>query len=289
MRLFLICATICLAQVPFSEVSSAQDIDIHAPSVVIAGSEANISTEGSGKATFYLVGPGVSRKTDVSLGKEVFLSAQDLSIAGRYLAVLCSSTCRSATFYVTSTQPHTLAFLVHPSRVPVAQSDAVSGVALPFDHFDNLVLSPLTVNLQLTAGGRSILSQVVRTRDGIAWFRSSSGKSAGALQVTASLENVSAQRNVQEVASDPCNLRINGQRTPTGVVVQTEPVHDCAGNAVPDGTIVTFSATDSSGKSTVDAPIKHGIARAEIEASGVTLITAASGVVMGNELRIGSQ
>jgi hypothetical protein len=289
MRLFLACAAICLAQVHFGEVSSAQDIDIRVPSVVVAGNQANISTGGSGKATFYLVGPGVSRKSDVILGKEVFLSAQDLSIAGRYLAVLCSSSCRSAAFYVSSAQPHTLAFLVHPSRVAVAQNDAVSGVALPFDHFDNLVLSPLGVNLQLTGGGRLLFSQALRTRDGIAWFRSSSGSSAGALQVTASLDNVSAQRAVQEVASDPCNLRINGQRTPTGVLVQTEPVHDCAGNAVPDGTIVTFSATDSSGKSTVDAPIKHGIARAEMATSGVTLITAASGVVMGNELRLGSQ
>jgi hypothetical protein len=46
---------------------------MHAPASAIAGEEATISTNGSGKATFYLLGPGVSRKSDVSLGSEVQL------------------------------------------------------------------------------------------------------------------------------------------------------------------------------------------------------------------------
>jgi hypothetical protein len=94
---------------------------------------------------------------------------------------------------------------------------------------------------------------------------------------------------VQQVASDPCNLRIKGQRTAAGILVETEPVHDCAGNSVSDGTIVTFTATDASGKSTVDAPIKQGVARAQMTASAAAVISVASGVVMGNELRVGAQ
>jgi hypothetical protein len=58
---------------------------------------------------------------------------------------------------------------------------------------------------------------------------------------------------------------------------------------VPDGTIVTFSSTEKDGKGTVDAPIKQGIARAQIEATGETVVSVASGVVMGNELRIGAK
>jgi hypothetical protein len=57
---------------------------------------------------------------------------------------------------------------------------------------------------------------------------------------------------------------------------------------VPDGTIVTFTATVDGEKSTVDAPIKQDVARAEIAASGPATISAASGVVMGNELRMGA-
>jgi hypothetical protein len=72
-------------------------------------------------------------------------------------------------------------------------------------------------------------------------------------------------------------------------VVQTEPVHDCSGNIVPDGTIVTFTASDAQGKSSVDAPIKAGIARAQMDTAGPATVTVASGIVMGNELRIGGQ
>jgi hypothetical protein len=270
-------------------VGLAEDTGVRVPTSVIAGEPATISTVGSGKATFYLVGPGVSRKSDVSLGEAIHLQPQYTRNAGAYQAIVCGDTCQSATFYVTADKPAALTFLVHPSRVPVSQSDAVSGVAIPFDQFRNLIFTPLSVSFQLTTGNTSLLSRAVRTQDGVAWFRNASGRSAGALQVVASLNEASARRVVQQVASDPCNLRIQGERTKTGISVQTEPVHDCSGNPVPDGTIVTFTATEQGGKSTVDAPIKQGIARAQISGPGGAVISAASGVVMGNEVRIGAQ
>jgi hypothetical protein len=263
--------------------------EIRVPASVAAGQEATISTTGSGKATFYLLGPGVSNKSDISLGEEIHLRSQDVRNAGAYLAILCTDTCRSSSFYITAGEPTGLTFLVHPSRVPTGLSEAVSGVALPFDQFHNLVLDPVTVNFQLTAGNASLLSRAVRTQNGVAWFRTNSGKSAGRLQIVATLGAVSSSRAVQQVAADPCNLRIKGQRTPKGIVVETDPVRDCSGNPVPDGTIVTFSAAGSGGRSTVDAPIKQGVARAQIEATGPQVISVASGVVMGNELRVGGQ
>jgi hypothetical protein len=281
-RFFTICVVMYLAAV-----CAAQDVRV--PASTIAGEEAAISTTGAGKATFHLLGPGVSLKSDVSLGSEIHLQAQDLQNAGEYFAVLCSDTCRSASFYVTAAKPATLTFLVHPSRVPVGQGDAVSGVAFPFDQFRNLVLTPATVNFRLLEGTASVLSRSSQTRDGIAWFRTASQKSAGTLQVDASLGDLSARRAVQQVASDPCNLRIKGERTKAGILVQTEPVRDCAGNPVPDGTIVTFTAAEANGRSTVDAPIKQGVARAQLEAPGATVISVASGVAIGNELRIGAQ
>jgi hypothetical protein len=263
--------------------------DLRVPTSVTAGEEATIATTGSGKAAFYLLGPGVSSKSDVSLGDEIRIQGQELRNAGDYLALLCSDGCQSGTFYVAAAKPAKLTFLVHPSRVPVGLSDAVSGVAFPFDQFNNLVLTPKTISFQLVAGDKPLFSRPIATQNGVAWFRTASGKSAGLLQVNASLEDLSAERAVQQVASDPCNLRITGQRIPIGVMVQTEPVHDCAGNVVPDGTIVTFSATEANGKSTVDAPVKQGVARAQIEALGATVVSVASGVVMGNELHIGAK
>ena len=281
-----IIAVIVLA-IACSRASRAQDMRV--PASAVAGEGVSISTEGSGKGTFYLEGPAVSKKQDVSLGEEIHLAPEDLKTAGDYVAVLCSEICHSASFYVIAAKPSTLIFLVHPSRVPVAQGDAVSGVAFPFDQYQNLVLTPASVNFQLTAKDAALWSRSVRTQNGVAWFRTASGKSAGPMQVVAALDDLSSRRAVQQVASDPCKLRITGQRNHAGILVQTEPVHDCAGNVLPDWTIVTFTANGVHGTDTVDAPIKQGIARAQIDASGPTVISAASGVVMGNEIRVGAE
>jgi hypothetical protein len=263
--------------------------DFHVPDSAVAGDEATISTQGGGKAILYLVGPGVSRKSEVTLGEDVRLAPQELRNAGDYLAILCSGTCHGENFYVTAAMPASLTFLVHPSRVPVAQGDAVSGVAFPFDKYHNLALAPENISFQLTTKDASLWSRASRTQNGVAWFRTASGKSAGPVQVTASLGDLTSHRALQQVASDPCNLGISGQRTRSGILVQTEPVHDCAGNPVSDGTIVTFTETGANGTDTVDAPIKQGIARAQLEAPGAVSISVASGVVMGNEIHVGAQ
>jgi hypothetical protein len=109
------------------------------------------------------------------------------------------------------------------------------------------------------------------------------------VQVAASLNDVTARRVVQQVASEPCRLRIKAQRTAKGIDVETEPVRDCSGNPVPDGTVVTFTAKNGDETSTVDAPVKQDVARARITTPGPVVISAASGVVMGNELRVGGQ
>ncbi len=269
--------------------SAAQDADLRAPSSAVAGDAASIATTGSGTATFYLVGPSIALKRDVHLGGELSLSANELQSAGKYVAMVCANTCHSVGFFVAPAKPVSLIFLVHPSRAPVGQNDVVSGVALPFDEFHNLVVAPATVDFQLSAKGSPAVSHQVSTQSGVAWFHTNSGRAAGALQVAASINDVSVRRVVQQVASDPCSLRIKGQRTPKGIVVETEPVRDCTGNPVPDGTVVTFTAKDGKDTSTVDAPIKQGIARAHMTATGSVVISAASGVVMGNELRLSAQ
>lgn len=278
--------TVCLAAA-LSAVCGAQDLRV--PSSAVAGEDANISTTGSGKATFYLAGPGVAQKSDIALGEAVHLAGRELQHAGNYTAILCSDTCHGADFFVAAAKPASIVFLVHPSRVPVAQGDAVSGVAFPFDQFRNLVTSPLNVNFQLTAKDASLWSRSIRTQSGVAWFRTSSGKAAEPVQALASLDDQSVKRVVQQVASDPCNLRITGERTKNGILVQTEPVHDCAGNVVSDGTIVTFTSSGPDGKGTVDAPIKQGVASATIKSPGASVVSVASGVVLGNEIHVGAQ
>jgi hypothetical protein len=65
----------------------------------------------------------------------------------------------------------------------------------------------------------------------------------------------------------------------------TEPLRDCGGNAVSDGTIVTFTETWDGGQTTVDVPLKRDIAQAEVPAHMGARLSVATGVVMGNEIR----
>jgi hypothetical protein len=267
----------------------AQTNELQVPGAAVAGSPATVSTSGSGAATFYLIGPSDSIKRQVTLGEEIKLSPEELRSAGRYLAILCPGACQSADFFVTAAAPETLRFLVHPSRVPADQKDAISGAAFVFDKFHNLVLAPVSVDFRLTSDSRDLMSRRLTTQQGVAWFRTSSGSKAGAVQVIASINGTPVRRVVQQVASDPCNLRITARSTAKGVFVETAPVRDCSGNPVPDGTIVTFTETGRSGVSTVDAPVKQGVARAEMIASAGAVVSAASGVVMGNELSLGAR
>jgi hypothetical protein len=266
--------------------ASAQDLQLRVPSNAVAGQAVAIATLGSGSATFYLNGPSIFLKREVQLGQNVDLTAKDVQAAGRYIAIICAGTCSSTGFFVSPGRPASLAFIVHPSRAPVGANDVISGVALPLDQFRNMILAPATVQFQLTAKNSASTSHSVQSRDGVAWFRAGSGKSAGPIQVSASLNDLSARRVVQQVASDPCNLRIKGQRTAKGILVETEPVRDCSGNPVPDGTIVTFTAKNGHDVSFVDAPVKQDVARATLLASGPVVVSAASGVASGNELRI---
>ena len=282
--LFLVLTVACL-----TSIGAAQGTGLRAPSTATAGTAVSIATFGSGDATLYLLGPGHTSKQKVRLGEAISVGSDQIRAAGRYLAILCSGTCQSAFFYVSPAGPASMSFLVHPSRVAVKQPGAISGVAFPYDKFHNLIVAPITIDFQLKSNGSDSVARPTTTQHGVAWFRANSGNRAGTAQISASVGDLSVRRVVQQVASDPCNLRIKAQRTAKSILVETEPVRDCSGNAVPDGTIVTFTATDPIGKSTVDMPVKQGVARAQLTASGSTVISVASGVVMGNHIRLGAQ
>jgi hypothetical protein len=263
--------------------------DFRVPPVVKAGSGTSLPTTGSGTATFYLYGPDLSLKRSVQLGSSIELQPSEIRTAGRYVAAVCSESCKSEAFFVVAGDAAGLTFLAHPSRVPVAQSDAISGVVFVFDRFHNLVSTPVPINFQMNAGGGVLMSRTVPSQNGVAWLRANSGSRAGVVQLLASINDVSVRRVVQQVASDPCNLRVAAQSGPKGITAETQPIRDCTGNLVPDGTIVTFTATGPEGKSTVDAPTRQGIARAELISPAPLTISTASGVVMGNEIRVGAR
>lgn len=282
----LIFALLVLAMCWFAE-DAAAAAELKPPASPVAGSEMSLPTSGSGTATFYLVGPATRVKRSVRLGEPIQLKPEEVSAAGRYTAVLDGDGGASVSFYVTPGKPAELSFLARPSRVPAATQDGINGVVFAFDHDQNLITEPLPVRFDLTVAGGAPTSRTVETRDGVAYTILDAGRKEGAAQFVASVAGITARRVVQQVASDPCNLSIHAERTKDGILVRTDPVRDCSGNAVPDGTIVTFVQVGPRGRDTVDARVKRDIAEAVLPADTPSIISVASGVVSGNEVHVG--
>jgi hypothetical protein len=267
--------------------AAAQAAEIRPPARVIAGTSITIPSGGSGDATFYLIGPKLASKKQVQAGSGIAVDSDQLERAGRYVAVLCASDgCSSASFFVVPAAANKLSLLVHPSRVPVGSMNGISTVAFVFDNFRNLVLKPEQVKFSILAKDSKEVSASRGSENGVSWVRVSSAKKEGPVRIGAAIGHANEVRVVQQVAADACNLRIKVSRAKTGFLIETDPVRDCSGNSVPDGTVVSFTKSDSTGKTTVDVPIKRGVAKVEIPIQGSARITVASGVVTGNELQV---
>jgi hypothetical protein len=258
---------------------AAKAAEIQVPQKAVAGTEISLPTSGSG--TLYVFGPGTAIKKDVKSGEEVKLT---LKQAGRYTAILGGT---AETFEVAPAITDEVAFLARPSRVPADRKDVINGTAFLFDANHNLVTAPTKVRFDLSVAGGASQSREVQAKDGVAYIKMDSGRQAGAAQFVVAVGDKSVRRVVQQTASDPCNLRMHAQKDKNGVVVETDPIRDCAGNPVPDGTIVTFTAVDQNGRSTVDARIKKGVAKAQLPPMQNATLSVAAGVVVGNEVRWG--
>lgn len=266
--------------------------DLRMPEKAVAGQNTTIATTGSGGATLYVVGPGTAIKRDIKLGSEVEIKGEQLRKSGFYQVVVKSSDGDSTKqLYVAPAAPEKINFLARPSRVPVGEPKVIAGTAFVFDQYENLVLAPTPVTFNLAVPGAPAKTQRMMTKDGVAYLQTGSGSKAGAGQFLVTVGDNSVRRVVEETASDPCSgsLRLKVHKEKEGLVAETDPVRDCAGNPVPDGTIVTFISNEPGQKrSTVDARIKKGVARAVLPAVPGTTISVASGVSLGNnEVRWG--
>jgi hypothetical protein len=260
---------------------------LHAPSSVPAGQAFVIQTEGSGEGTFYLLGPSSAVKRTIQLGSDVSIAADKVTAAGQYQAIVCEGNdCAHASFEVVSGATARLSFFLHPSRVPVSTPNVIDGTAFLFDRYYNPVLSPAKVEFQIAPAAAAPFSRVIESKSGVAWMRMGSTAKEGPVRVTAAIGDVKEPRVIQQVAAEACQLRVKAMPGKRGVIFETDPVRDCSGNPLPDGTIVSFTKTDSSGMTTVDTPIKKGIALTELPVKGSARITVACGVVLGNELSI---
>jgi len=252
---------------------------------VAAGSAFNIPTSGNGKAVMYVVGPAQVLRRDVQLGTPVSFAVGELYGAGHYVVTIVGPSTESGQFDVKpAADPGSLGFLAKPSRLPVSIPNGISGAVYVFDRYHNLITTPLLATLQLAGAGGSVVTRSVTTHNGLAWTRMDSAAKESAARFTAKVGNVSSMRVINQVPGDPCSISITAKPHGSRLDVQTAPVRDCSGNMIPDGTIVTFTEVSGGTQSTVDVPLKQGIASVVMPANRGSKISVASGAVAGNEI-----
>jgi hypothetical protein len=259
---------------------------LSAPKIINAGDAFTIQTTGSGKAALFIIGPGQVLKQDVQLGANASFAAGSLYNAGRYLVVLAgeSSTESDSLDVLPASKPTELTFLAKPSRLPVGLHDGITGAVYVFDAYHNLITAPTPVSFELSAPSGAAQKRTVETHEGAAWTGMDSTAQQGSDKFVARAGDVSNTRIVAQVPGDPCSLRMSAKQSGQKLQIATEPVRDCNGNAVPDGTIVTFTENYRGGQSTVDVPLKRGIAEVAMPVHSGATISVASGVVMGNQI-----
>ena len=265
----------------------AQTGDLTMPKSIEAGAAFSVQCGGSGKGTLYIAGPGQFIKQDVQLGGSIDIPKGTLYNAGHYSVWVASdSSTQSGSIDVAPAEkPSDLTFIAKPSRLPVALHNAITGSAYVFDAYGNLITKPMQVSFQLSNPNAPAQSRTVQTSNGAAWTQLDSAPREGKAQFVARVGDISSTRIVGQVPGDPCNIKMNAKPAGSKIQLVTDPVRDCSGNAIPDGTIVTFTESWNDTKSTVDVPLKKGIASVEMPAHRGATISVASGVVLGNQIR----
>jgi hypothetical protein len=265
----------------------AQDEAIQAPKSIAAGDAFAIQTTGSGKAALYIVGPNQVLKRDVDRGQSISFAPGTLHNAGHYLVILKmdSSSYTSEVDVLPANAPSELSFLARPSRLPVGLHDGITGAVYVFDAYKNLITAPASVSFELSNPSGVTQTHVVQTHNGAALTAMDSTQQQGADKFTARVGDVISTRIVGQVPGDPCGIKMSAKPSGQQIELETEPLRDCSGNAVPDGTIVTFTETYAGAQTTADVPLKRGIAQVAMPAHNGAMLSAASGVVLGNQIR----
>lgn len=274
-----------------SPMTFAQSSSLNLPKSVAAGAAFSIQSTGSGKGVLYFVGPGQVIRRDVNLGENIDIAQGVLTAAGNYVVILTgNNSAEQGQLVVTPADDAAhLSFLARPSRLPVNLHNGISGAVYVFDAYHNLITKPKTVSFQLTPASGATQQHKATTVDGAAWTQMDSTSKQGDDKFVAQVEGVSSKRIVQQVPGEPCGLKMSAKPAGQQIEVQTAPVRDCSGNAVPDGTIVTFTEDYNGTQSTVDVPLKRDIATIKLPAHDGARISVASGVVLGNEIHWGKE
>jgi hypothetical protein len=264
----------------------AQNEGLQIPKSVAAGDGFSMQSSGSGKATLFIVGPTQVLERDIERGETISFAPGTLQNAGRYLVILKTgdSVADGEFNVIAANKPSELSFLARPSRLPIGLHNAITGAVYVFDAYHNLITEPTSVSFELSNPTGATQTHIVQTRDGAAFTEMDSTAQQGSDKFVARVDNIASTRVVGQVPGDPCGIKMTAQPSGQQVRLATSPLRDCSGNAIPDGTIVTFTETYGDTQTTVDVPIKRGVAQVDMPAHPGAMLSAASGVVLGNQI-----
>ena len=268
------------------QAANAQDETLKLPKSIEAGSAFSIENTAGGEATLYIIGPGQVLERDVKAGEVAYFPAKSLYDAGHYVVILAqASSSKTGSFDVApANAPDKLSFIANPSRLPVGVHHGIAGAVYVFDAYGNLITSPASVFFELSSPTGAIQKDQMTTSAGRAWTQMDSTNQQGTSKFAARVGDVKSERIIQQVPGDPCTLKMTAQQSGQQLELRTDPVRDCSGNAVPDGTIITFTETYAGGQSTVDVPLKRDLAEVKMPIHSGSKFTVASGVVLGNQI-----
>ncbi len=279
----LFAATLALAAI---QAANAQDETLKLPKRIEAGSAFSIENAAGGDATLYIIGPSQVLKRDLKAGTAAYFPAKSLYNAGHYVVILAqASGAQTGSFDVApASAPDKLSFLANPSRLPIGVRHGIAGAVYVFDAYGNLITAPASVFFELSSPTGAVQKDQMTTSAGRAWTQMDSTNQQGTSKFAARVGEVKSERIIQQVPGDPCTLKMKAQQSGQQLELQTDPVRDCSGNAVPDGTIITFTETYAGGQSTVDVPLKRDLAEVKMPIHNGAKFTVASGVVLGNQI-----
>ena len=268
------------------QAASGQDDTLKLPKRIEAGSAFSIENSGGGEGTLYIIGPSQVLKRDVQAGGTASFPARSLFDAGHYVVILTqASGAKTGSFDVAPiSTADKLSFFANPSRLPIGVKHGITGAVYVFDVYGNLITDPSSVSFELSSPTGAVQKDSARTSVGRAWTQMDSTNQQGSSKFVAQVGGLTSERVIRQVPGDPCTLKMTAQQAGQQLQLQTEPVRDCSGNAVPDGTIVTFTETYAGGQSTVDVPLKRDIAEVKMPLHSGAKFTVASGVVLGNQI-----
>ena len=278
---------VCALALALLPAAFCEELNLRVPKIVEEGQAFLIEGSGSGKATLYVLGPEQVIKREVQLGTPLPIAAGTLCSAGHYLAILVaeSSTEYGSFDVAPASKPARLSFLAKPSRLPAGLRGSITGAVYVFDAYGNLFTAPTPVSFELSSPSGAMQKHIVATQNGSAWSAMDSTSEQGNDRFVARVGDIETERIVGQVPGDPCGLKMNARQSGSELFLSIDPVRDCNGNAVPDGTIVTFTQVFNGGQSTADVPLKRGIAEVKMASHPGATISVASGVVMGNQIR----